>query len=119
MNERTESPAGSASQFNGNVFESSGGSPASNNLERRSPLCLIVEDDSTMRHLVTNYLKDHDIRVISAARREEAAGLLVRNQPDLVVLDLRLGQDDGLDLLRNIRATYDIPVIITTGHRRD
>src|SRR5262245_13417948 len=32
MNERTESPAGSASQFNGNVFESSGGSPASNNL---------------------------------------------------------------------------------------
>src|SRR5215475_5488585 len=59
MNERTESPAGgSASQFNGNVFESSGGSAAGNNSERRSPLCLVVQDDSTMRHLVTNNLED-------------------------------------------------------------
>jgi two-component system OmpR family response regulator len=120
MNERTESPAGgSASQFNGNVFESPGPSLVSNNVDRRSPLCLIVEDDSTMRHLVTNYLEDHDIRAISASRREEVAGLLARDQPDLVVLDLRLGQDDGLDLLREIRATSDVPVIITTGHHRD
>src|ERR1700752_3917997 len=120
MNERIEGPAGgSASQFNGNVFESPGPSLASNSMDRRSPLCLVVEDDSTMRHLVTNYLEDHDIRAISASRREEVAGRLARNQPDLVVLDLRLGQDDGLDLLREIRATSDVPVIITTGHRRD
>jgi DNA-binding response OmpR family regulator len=72
-----------------------------------------------MRHLVTNYLEDHDIRAVSASRREEVAGMLARYQPDLVVLDLRLGQDDGLDLLREIRATSDVPVIITTGHRRD
>ncbi|OAF10253.1 DNA-binding response regulator [Bradyrhizobium centrolobii] len=73
----------------------------------------------TMRHLVTNYLEDHDIRTISASRREEVPGLLARNTPDLVVLDLRLGQEDGLDLLREIRAQSDVPVIITTGHRRD
>ncbi|WP_407181665.1 response regulator [Bradyrhizobium sp. STM 3562] len=72
-----------------------------------------------MRHLVTNYLEDHDIRAISASRRDEVAGLLARSQPDLVVLDLRLGQEDGLDLLREIRANSDVPVIITTGHRRD
>jgi PleD family two-component response regulator len=64
--------------------------------ERKSTTCLVVEDDATMRHLVTNYLEDHDIRAIAASRRDEVAGLLTRSQPDLVVLDLRLGQEDGL-----------------------
>jgi two-component system, OmpR family, response regulator len=45
--------------------------------------------------------------------------LLAREEPNLVILDLRLGQEDGLDLLREIRSHSDIPVIITTGHRRD
>ena len=40
-------------------------------------------------------------------------------QPSLIILDLRLGQDDGLDLLREIRSYSDVPVIITTGHRPD
>src|ERR1700759_849386 len=87
--------------------------------ERKSPTCLVVEDDSTMRHLVTSYLEDHDILVISASRRDEVITLLTRYQPDLLVLDLRLGQEDGVDLLREIRARSDIPVIITTGQRRD
>ena len=38
---------------------------------------------------------------------------------NLVLLDLRLGQDDGLDLLREVRSSSDVPVIIITGHRRD
>jgi two-component system OmpR family response regulator len=92
---------------------------AGGSTERKSPTCLVVEDDATMRHLVTNYLEDHDIRAISASRRDEVAALLTRAQPDLVILDLRLGQEDGLDLLRDIRTHSDIPVIITTGHRRD
>jgi DNA-binding response OmpR family regulator len=69
--------------------------------------------------LVTGYLEDHDVRAVSTARPEEVVGLLARSQADLVVLDLRLGQDDGLDLLREIRAHSDVPVIITTGHHRD
>jgi two-component system, OmpR family, response regulator len=86
---------------------------------RKSATCLVVEDDSTMRHLVTNYLEDHDIRAVSASQGDEVAALLTRSRPDLVVLDLRLGKEDGLDLLREIRAHSDIPVIIITGHRRD
>jgi two-component system OmpR family response regulator len=81
--------------------------------------CVVVEDDLTMRQLVTNYLEENGIRAISASRREEVTGILVRHKPDIVVLDLRLGQDDGLDLLREIRAQSDVPVIIVTGHRRD
>src|ERR1700750_1551829 len=92
---------------------------AGNSADKKPPICLVIEDDSTMRHLVTSYLEDHDIRAVAAARRDEVAGLLARCRPDLVVLDLRLGQDDGLDLLREIRTKSDVPVIITTGHRRD
>ena len=87
--------------------------------ERSQPTCLVVEDDHTMLHLVMNYLGEHHIRAISASGRDEVAGLLAREEPNLVILDLRLGQEDGLDLLRDIRSRSDVPVIIITGHRRD
>jgi two-component system, OmpR family, response regulator len=38
---------------------------------------------------------------------------------DIVLLDIRLGQEDGFDLLREIRSRSDVPVIVITGHRRD
>jgi two-component system OmpR family response regulator len=80
---------------------------------------LVVEDDRTMRHLVVNYLVEHNIRAASASGREEMIRRFATSEPDLVILDLRLGQEDGLDLLREIRSRSDVPVIITTGHRRD
>lgn len=54
----------------------------------------------------------------AAAGRNELARQL-QDEPSLIILDLRLGQDDGLDLLREIRSNSDVPVIITTGHRLD
>jgi two-component system, OmpR family, response regulator len=88
--------------------------------ERGQPMrVLVIEDDRTMRHLVVNYLEEHNIRVSSATGRDEMVRAFASDEPDLVILDLRLGQDDGLDLLREIRARSDVPVIITTGHRRD
>jgi two-component system, OmpR family, response regulator len=112
MNERLENPAAMPA-------DRSVGPLAAKGKDRRTLTCLVVEDDLTMRHLVTSYLEDHDIQAISASRRDEVTALLTRHQPDLVVLDLRLGQEDGLDLLREIRTHSDVPVIITTGHRRD
>lgn len=81
--------------------------------------CVVVEDDLTMRQLVTDYLTDNGFHVISASRREQLRAILAQHKPDLVILDLRLGQEDGLDLLREIRSKSDVPVIIVTGHRRD
>jgi DNA-binding response OmpR family regulator len=80
---------------------------------------LVVEDDRTMRHLVVNYLEERNIKVVSASGREEMARCFESDEPDLVTLDLRLGQEDGLDLMRELRSRSDVPVIITTGHRRD
>jgi two-component system, OmpR family, response regulator len=79
----------------------------------------VVEDDPVMLRMVGDYLEQHNMRAISASGRQDMARLFAAGEPDLVVLDLRLDQEDGLDLLREIRTRSDIPVIITTGDRRD
>jgi DNA-binding response OmpR family regulator len=80
---------------------------------------LVVDDDPSMQQMLVNYLEQHNMHVRHAARWQEVARQLARGEPSIVILDLRLGQEDGLDLLREIRARSDVPVIITTGHRRD
>jgi two-component system, OmpR family, response regulator len=40
-------------------------------------------------------------------------------EPDLVLLDLRLEKEDGLDLLRDLRSRSDVPVIVMTGNQRE
>src|ERR1700738_2992805 len=80
---------------------------------------LLVDDDATMQLMVANYLAEHNMHVVSASQRQDVARHFASGEPGLVILDLRLGQEDGLDLLREIRSRSDAPVIITTGHRRD
>lgn len=80
---------------------------------------LIVDDDPSMQHMLADYLEQHNMRVVSALHGQEVMRQFAVAEPNVVVLDLRLGQEDGLDLLREIRARSDVPVIITTGHRRD
>src|SRR6201996_3728343 len=80
---------------------------------------IVVDDDSSLRQMVIKYLEDHNIPAKSASNRSELNRHFEGTHPCLVILDLRLGQDDGLDLLREIRSHSDVPVIITTGHRPD
>jgi DNA-binding response OmpR family regulator len=81
---------------------------------------LVVDDDAPMQRMIVSYLEEHNMRALSAAGRQDMARLFAQgSEPHLVLLDLRLGQEDGLDLLREIRSRSDVPVIITTGHRRD
>lgn len=80
---------------------------------------LVVEDDHAMRQMVVDYLEDHNLRGFSASGRQELVRQCASDEPDLIVLDLRLDEEDGLDLLREIRSGSDVPVIIITGDRRD
>jgi DNA-binding response OmpR family regulator len=90
-----------------------------NNESRAPTRILVVDDDRAMRHLLVSYLEEHHMRVHSAAGRQEAARYLDGDEPALMVLDLRLGQEDGLELLREIRSRSDVPIIVVTGHRCD
>ena len=80
---------------------------------------VVVDDDPSLRHMVIKYLEDHNVPTKAASNKAELNRHLQGGLPSLIILDLRLGQDDGLDLLREIRAHSDVPVIITTGHRPD
>ena len=85
----------------------------------RSICVLLVEDDQALQRLILDYFAQNDIRILIASGQAEMAKELEANEVDMVVLDLRLGHEDGLDLLRRVRSSSDVPVIITTGHRRD
>jgi two-component system, OmpR family, response regulator len=98
MTERTATNrGGQAARGEANGSEALNRSEQSVAIERSQPTCLVVEDDRTMRHLVINYLREHDIRAISAAGRVEVAALLADDEPSVVILDLRLGQEDEID----------------------
>jgi DNA-binding response OmpR family regulator len=80
---------------------------------------IVVDDNPTLRQIVIGYLEEHSVPTRAASNRAELRCHLEEAQPSLIILDLRLGQEDGLDLLREIRSHSDVPVIITTGHRLD
>jgi two-component system OmpR family response regulator len=80
---------------------------------------LLIEDDRAICEMIENYLTERGMRVVTAGDRNSVERHFSSEEPDLVVLDLQLGRDDGLDLLRAIRSRSDVPIIITTGHRRD
>jgi CheY-like chemotaxis protein len=82
-------------------------------------LILVAVDDSVTRQMVVNYLEAHQMRALSAPGREAMISHLALSEPDLAILELRLGQDNGLDLLRDIRSRTDVPVIILADERRD
>ncbi len=84
---------------------------------RRKQL-LVVEDDAGERLGITELLKDDDIDIVAAATGEEAIARMTASPPDCVVLDLRLPDMSGFDILERIkadRALCDVPVIVFTG----
>jgi two-component system, OmpR family, response regulator len=84
-------------------------------VNRPLPHVLVVDDDPAMRQLVEDYLGQNDFRVSGADSGAQLFGTLGSSVVDLVLLDLRLRGEDGMQLLRQLRADSHIPVIILTG----
>ena len=80
---------------------------------------LVVDDDPAVRHLISDYFGQHGIQAVTAMGRSAVARQLARVDTSAIILDLHLGQDNGLDLLREIRSNSDVPVIILTGRYRE
>src|SRR5438445_227565 len=76
---------------------------------------LAIDDDPAMRELVANYLSGNDLRVTAVATGAEMAQALAEHAIDLVVLDLRLAGEDGMELARKLREEGATPIIIVTG----
>jgi two-component system OmpR family response regulator len=80
---------------------------------------LVVDDDAAMRDVVGSYLESHNFQVSLAVDGRAMKRVLVSQPIDLVILDLKLAEEDGLELMRDITGQADVPIIVLTGHRRD
>src|SRR5881409_2285749 len=77
---------------------------------------LVVDDEPMVRDVVSRYLERDGHRVITAADGEAARGLIEREAPNLVLLDVMLpGRTVGLELCRWIRSSSELPVILLTA----
>lgn len=81
----------------------------------QQPHILVVDDDALMRELIAEYLVDNGFRVSLAGDGTEMTRLLAQEVVDLVLLDLRLAGEDGMQLARDLRRDSEMPVIIVTG----
>ena len=86
-------------------------------MEARTGVIIVVDDDLSLGQMLTGYLEEHSLSAKAASSRSELNQYIQNTDPSLIVLDLKLGQDNGLDVLRDIRSNSDVPVIIVTGHQ--
>ncbi len=76
-----------------------------------------VDDDPSMRQMIADYLSDNELRVTAVASGKELDAVLEREPIDLLILDLRLPGEDGMQIARKLREQSDLPIIMLTGRR--
>ena len=83
------------------------------------PLILVVEDDGTVRNLISTTLKSNEYRYLTATDGESAIAAASTNQPDIVLLDLGLPDMDGVEVIRRIRSWSQMPIIVISARSED
>ena len=81
------------------------------------PHVLAIDDDPAMRELIADYLGENELRVTAVATGTEMDKVLAEQAIDVVVLDLRLAGEDGMQLAKKLRETSEIPIIIVSGRK--
>jgi two-component system, OmpR family, response regulator len=84
-----------------------------------APHILAIDDDAAMRNLIASYLAENELRVTTAASGAEMAAALATHAIDLVLLDLRLAGEDGMQLARELREEGETPIIIVSGRQEE
>jgi two-component system response regulator (stage 0 sporulation protein F) len=78
---------------------------------------LIVDDEEHIRYLYSEELSDAGYEVVTAESGYKLLERIEREKPDLIVLDIKMVDYNGLDLLQDIRNRfYDLPVVLCTAY---
>lgn len=78
---------------------------------------LIVDDEEHIRYLYSEELSEAGYEVITAGSGYKLIETIEKEKPDLVVLDIKMVDYNGLDLLQDIRnKVYDLPVVLCTAY---
>ena len=83
------------------------------------PLVLVVEDDTSVRNLITTTLKTYEYRYLSAQNGASAVMEALSHNPDIVLLDLGLPDMDGVEIIRKIRSWSNMPIIVISARTED
>jgi CheY-like chemotaxis protein len=86
------------------------------------PMVLVVDDEASVRSLISNSLRDHGYRITEAADGIDALRLARELRPAAVVLDIELPTLDGTTVLQSLRSdpeTDQLPIIGMSGHDID
>src|SRR5262245_43294633 len=87
--------------------------------ESIQPHVLALDDDPSIRQIVTEYLSENELRVTAVANSKELTAVMAKETIDLVVLDLRLQGEDGMQIARRLRETSSIPILMLTGRAEE
>ena len=80
-----------------------------------APHILVVDDDSRIRQLLSRYLGDHGFRVTTAGTADEARSRLAGLAFDVLIVDVMMPGEDGMTLVRGLRQSTDVPVLMLTA----
>ena len=80
---------------------------------------MVVEDDASVRHLVTASLSAEDYAVIAAATAKEAVQLAATQNPDMILLDLGLPDGEGVEVIGKIRLWTETPILVISARDED
>lgn len=76
---------------------------------------MIVEDEEALAEVLKDYLIQNDMRVTILHDGHDAVTQILKEAPDLVILDVMLPGQDGLSICRQVRAKSDVPIILETA----
>lgn len=84
------------------------------------PHVVVVDDDATIRDLLSEYLQQNELRVSAVAASAELMQQMDRETVDLVVLDVRLQGEDGMQVARRLRERLPtLPILMLTGRAEE
>jgi DNA-binding response OmpR family regulator len=78
-----------------------------------------LDDDPAVRHLVAEYLAENDLRVTAVGTGKELSAVMGSETVDVVVLDVRLKGEDGMQIARKLREESAIPILMLTGRAEE
>ena len=77
---------------------------------------LIIDDASDTRTTLRTLLKKQDVEILEAANGVEGWDIIVKDHPDLILLDLHMPQKDGFSILEDLEEEWmGIPVVVVSG----
>lgn len=80
---------------------------------------LVVEDDKSVRNLIVTTLQANDYPYTSAENGKEALSKIETERPDVLLLDLGLPDIDGIEVIKELRAWSNMPIIVISARSED